>query len=119
MEPPLATALPRIATEDITLDGTEIPAGSVVAVNVAAANRDPAHVTRPDDLDLTRADAHHLSFGHGTHFCLGAALARMETEVALGALVARHPGITLAVPAEQLRWREGMIRGPLELPVRL
>jgi cytochrome P450 len=113
------TALPRITTCDITLGDTDIPAGSVVAVNVAAANRDPAHVTRPDDLDLTRGDVQHLSFGHGTHFCLGAALARMEAQVALCALVERHPAITLAVPAEQLRWRAGIVRGLVGLPVRL
>ncbi len=115
---PIVSAPPRIAAQDITLGGTDIPAGSVVAIALPAANRDPARFDDPDFLDLTRTNNAHLAFGHGTHFCLGAALARMEAEIAFTALLTRFPDIRLAVPWQDLTWRSGMVRALNALPVR-
>ena len=71
----------------------------------SSANRDPAQFPDPDRLDLRRDTSGHVAFGHGVHHCLGAPLARMEAEVALGALLARFPRTSLAVPRSELRWR--------------
>jgi cytochrome P450 len=74
----------------------------------------------PNCLDLGRDTSGHVAFGHGIHYCLGAPLARMEAEVALGALLACFPGLSLAVPPEELRWRPVSLMNGLEsLPVRL
>jgi cytochrome P450 len=87
---------------------------------VPLPNRDPAQFPDPDRLDLGRDTSGHVAFGHGVHHCLGAPLARMEAEVALGALLARFPHISLAVPPEELRWRPVSLMNGLEsLPVRL
>jgi cytochrome P450 len=86
----------------------------------SAANHDPARFADPGRLDLGRDTAGHLAFGHGIHYCLGAPLARLEGEVAFGALVSRFPGLSLAVPESSLRWRPStLIRGLESLPVRL
>jgi cytochrome P450 len=69
---------------------------------------------------VTRREAGHLAFGHGIHFCLGAALARLEGRIAIGARVDRFPDLRLGAPAEDLQWRLGiLIRGLVHLPVRL
>ncbi|MEV5374443.1 cytochrome P450 [Streptomyces nondiastaticus] len=111
--------IPRQATEDVELAGVTIRAGETVHVSYLAANRDELVYDRPDELDLERKDAPaHLTFGHGTHHCLGARLARMELQVAIGALLERFPALRLAVPAEEVRWNTGSIwRFPLALPV--
>jgi cytochrome P450 len=97
-----------------------IPAGEWVFPVISAADWDPARFPGPRRLDLRRDTSGHLAFGHGVHHCLGAPLARMEAEVALGALLARYPGLSLAVPPEQLRWRPVSLMNGLEsLPVRL
>ena len=113
-------ASPRIATEDLELGGTVIPAGSIVTVALNAANHDPEQFADPDGLDLERPEGHNLAFGHGIHYCLGIALARLEAQVALTALLTRLPDLTLAVPADRLRRLPGAspFRGLLELPVR-
>jgi cytochrome P450 len=83
---------------------------------LASANRDPAHFPAPDRLDLARADPHHLSFSQGIHYCLGAALARLEGEVALPALLLRYP--TLHLTTDRPPYREHrVLRGLAELPV--
>ncbi|HEX3712507.1 MAG TPA: cytochrome P450 [Trebonia sp.] len=87
---------------------------------MSSADRDPDRVPDPDRLDLTRDTSGHLAFGHGIHCCLGAALARVEGEVAFGALLARFPELSLAVDPGELRWRPGSVMHMLEsLPVRL
>jgi cytochrome P450 len=86
----------RTALEPVPLGGCTIDAGAEVVTLLGAANRDPDRWDRPDELDVTRGDAHHLAFGHGAHFCLGAALARVEGEVALPALLRRFPSLRLA-----------------------
>ena len=113
-------AAPRIVAEDIEIDGTTVPRGSVLAVMLEAAHRDPAHFAAPNTLDITRDHNAHLAFGHGIHYCVGAPLARMQAAIAIGALVDRFPRISLARTPEQLRWRPSRdARGLVELPVFL
>ena len=81
----------RFATRAASFHGTEIPAGSRVALLTGSAGRDEREYTDPDDYDVRRQNVRHLSFGHGAHFCLGAALARMETNVALAETLRRFP----------------------------
>lgn len=110
----------RSATEDLSIGGVMIPAGDQVLIATSSADRDPAQFPHPDRLDLGRDSGSHVAFGHGIHYCLGAPLARMEAEVALGALLTRFPGISLAIPPEELRWRPVSLMNGLEsLPVRL
>ncbi|MGW2598648.1 cytochrome P450 family protein [Streptomyces klenkii] len=108
----------RFLAEDADLHGTRVPAGDSVIVSLCAANRDPGRFPDPDTLDLDRAQGPHLAFGHGVHFCPGAALARIELQVAVGTLLARLPGLRLAVPEEELPWIPAVLgRGTAELPV--
>ena len=117
---PLNHATDRFTTQDITAGGVVIPAGEWVFPAISAANRDPGRFPGPDRLDLSRDSSGHLAFGHGAHYCLGAALARMEAEAAFGALLARFPGLSLAVPVGELRWRPvSLMHGLESLPVRL
>lgn len=116
---PLEKATFRVATEDVEYSGTTLPKGAIIALILGSANRDPQFCADPDVLDITRATHGHLGFGHGLHFCLGAPLARMEVEIAIGALLQRCPDLELAVPEDQLHWRIGLIhRGLRTLPVR-
>ena len=94
LEPPLG-ALWRTVTQPVTLGGREIPAGASVVCSIVAANRDPARYARPDELDLHRRPARHLSFGGGVHACLGAHLARLEARVAVEWLLAHGPALRL------------------------
>ena len=106
----------RIATADLEVGGTPVAEGEQVVVLVAAANRDPAVFPDPDRLDLGRPDNRHLSFSAGTHYCLGAALARLEGEVALGKLVRRFPRLELADPDPTYR-DHLVLRGLRALPL--
>jgi cytochrome P450 len=110
--------LPRVTTEEVELGGVRLPAGTPVLPAIASANRDASVFAGADTLDLSRADNPHLAFGAGPHHCLGAALARMELQEALGALLRRLPGLRLAVPEEELRFKPGLVVRSLEtLPV--
>ncbi|MFD8086522.1 cytochrome P450 [Kitasatospora sp. NPDC059722] len=116
---PAPLSIRRFPREDVTIGGVTVPAGETVLLAIASANRDPDQFADPDRLDLRRRESGHLSLGHGIHYCLGAPLARMETEIALGALLRRFPDLALDVPVEQLRHRPALrARGLLELPVR-
>ena len=86
----------RLLAEDIELDGQVMRKGARVQLGIGAANHDPNEFANPESLDFTRTNLHSLAFGYGPHFCLGAALARMETQVALSRLVHRMPWIKLA-----------------------
>ncbi|WP_148668304.1 cytochrome P450, partial [Streptomyces sp. WAC05950] len=120
LDSPVGIATFRHSTEALTLGGTDIPAGVPVLIAPGAANRDPARFACPDRLDLAREATSHLAFGHGIHRCLGAPLARAEGEIALRAVLTRFPGIRLAVPGEDLRWRQTrLMRGLEALPVVL
>jgi cytochrome P450 len=98
--------------------GERIGADEEVNVMLAAANRDPAVWAHPDRLDLARGDARHLAFGFGAHFCLGAALARLEGQIAIGSAVARFPNMKLV--DESPEWKPGIVlRGLQSLLIRL
>jgi cytochrome P450 len=117
---PVNRATDRFTTGDLPIGGVVIPAGEWVLVSASSANWDTARFPVPGRLDLGRDASGHVAFGYGIHYCLGAALARMEAEVALGALLSRFPGISLAVPPGEIRWRSpGLMNGPESLPVRL
>lgn len=106
---------PRYATEDVEVGGTLVRAGTPVLIAMGAANRDALRFGAPGTLDLSRAANQHLGFGHGVHHCLGAPLARLELQEALGALVTRFPGLRLAGDVE---WKsEMLVRGPRVMPV--
>ncbi|MGV9309227.1 cytochrome P450 [Nonomuraea sp. NPDC003727] len=108
----------RAALEDVEIGGQLVKAGQSVTVSIPAANRDPAHFADPDTLDLGRATAGHVAFGHGIHQCLGQQLARVEMRVGLPALFARFPTLRLAVPPEEVPLRtDMMIYGVHRLPV--
>jgi cytochrome P450 len=119
---PLSTneaALPRYATEDVELGSGTVRAHEPVLLAMYAANRDPAVYEDPDRLDLARTPGKpHLAFGHGFHHCIGAPLARMDLQVALGTLADRLPGLKLAVEPGQIAWKTGLaVRGPVALPL--
>jgi cytochrome P450 len=115
---PAGYGLPRLATEDVELPSGMIRRGETVLPLLAAANRDGEAFPDPDHFDPHRAGGPHLTFGHGSHFCVGAGLARLEVEVAFGVLIRRLPDLVLAVAPTDVPWSKGsMIRGPRRLPV--
>jgi cytochrome P450 len=117
---PLQVATFRLSIEPLDIGGVTIPAGEIVIAGLLAANQDQACTDQPDALDITRTDNPHLAFGHGIHHCLGAPLARLEGRIALGTVLARFPRLRLAVPAEQLTRRPGVLmNGLIALPVLL
>lgn len=117
-EPPVAVTTRTPASPRRLLLGREIGAGAEVALMLAAANRDPEVFPDPDRLDLARADNRHVAFGFGAHFCLGAALARLEGQIALGSAVARFPSMKLM--DETPHWKPGIVlRGLEALRIRL
>ncbi|WP_067464155.1 cytochrome P450 [Actinomadura macra] len=117
---PLLTqgSLTRFVLTDIEIGGVLLRAGDQVLVELAAANRDAAAFDDPESMDLARKDNPHIAFGHGLHRCVGAALARMEMQVALATLTSRLPGLRLAQPADQIQWHfDRFVRRPKELLV--
>lgn len=106
----------RIAVDPLEIGGRTIAPGDVLYPCVGAANRDPGRWAEPDAVRIDRGDAaHHLQFGAGVHTCLGSHLARLQAEVALGALVSRLDGLRLAGDPV---WSDRMVlRGPQSLPI--
>lgn len=102
---PQLLAIPRRTVEEVEFAGARIPAGELVTVAIVATNRDPRVFADPDTLDVRRGagPAGHLGFAHGPHFCLGAALARVQTQVALTGLLRRSPGLRLAGPPDDVQ----------------
>jgi pentalenic acid synthase len=114
----IADGLLRQATEDIEVAGTTIRAGEGLVFATSVINRDERAYPGPDTLDWHRSARHHVAFGFGIHQCLGQNLARAELEIALGALLERLPGLKLAIPADEVRFKPGdTIQGMLDLPV--
>jgi cytochrome P450 len=118
MDPPTAW-IPRRNPRDVTWNGIDVPAGASMILGVMSANRDPAVYDDPDRFDVTRRPQQVTTFGFGTHFCLGAHLARAELEVALKVILSRLPNL-------RLRTTDGvritgtihhLLRGPTSLPV--
>lgn len=107
----------RVASVDCEIAGQPIKRGMVVALLLGSANRDPDRFADPDRLDIGRQDNHHVSFGHGAHFCLGAALARLEAQITINTLLRRFPDV--ALEREPTEWKRSMVlRGPTSLHLR-
>ncbi len=104
-EGPVERTLNRWAATDVELGGQTIRRGELVIAIVNAADRDPDRFEDPDRLDVRREDVRHLAFGRGSHYCLGAPLARLEAEIALETLFRRLPGLRLAAELDELEWR--------------
>lgn len=110
----------RFTTADIEIGDVTIPAGEMLLLPLASANRDPAQFPGPDRLDLHRPQLGNLAFGHGPHYCIGAHLAKQELQIGLSQLITRYPDLRLAVEPGELRWENGnLLRCVEELPVLL
>ena len=117
---PVQTTPARFAAEDVEYSGVTIPAGSVVVLSLASANRDAERFPDAADLQVDRDATGHTAFGHGLHHCLGAQLARIEGQEAVRALLDRYPGMRLAGTVEDLVYRRStLVRGLRSLPVEL
>jgi cytochrome P450 PksS len=115
---PLEMATERFTLQPIEVGGVTIPSGAMVYAVIASANRDEQQFERADQLDITRANNRHLSFGLGMHYCLGAPLARLEADIAITALLRHMPQLRLACFSAQIRWKAGLIlRGVQALPL--
>jgi len=115
-EPPLLITS-RVVTRDTEVRGTPIPAGANVTVMLGAANRDPDRYRHPDSFDIFREPKQHISFGHGPHMCLGMHLARMETRVAINALLDRLPNLRVDPEGNDPHIHGQIFRSPTALPV--
>ncbi|MGV9705600.1 cytochrome P450 [Streptomyces sp. NPDC003483] len=110
--------IPRVALEDVEMEGVRIRAGDFVHVSYLTANRDPERYPDPHTIDPERPPLPHMTFGWGGHLCVAVPLAMAELEVSIGRLLDRFPDLRLAVAPEDLRWdTETIRRFPLELPV--
>jgi cytochrome P450 len=110
--------IPRYARTDVEIAGVTVRAGELVLFDVGAANHDGDAFPDPDRFDPGRGAGGHLAFGHGSRYCIGAPLARVELQVVLSQLVSRFPGMRLAVGVDELRFRTDVLTGGLlELPV--
>ncbi|MGW7514151.1 cytochrome P450 [Streptomyces sp. NPDC054796] len=109
----------RVATEGLSLpSGCPVGQGEAVLAPVAAANYDPQHFPEPEAFDIRRQNNKHVAFGHGPHYCLGANLARVELQVAIGSVIGRFPNLALACRLQDLPWTSGSrICSLSELPV--
>jgi cytochrome P450 len=108
----------RLAKEDVEIGGVLIRAGEGVIGLSNTANRDPEAFANPDEFDVQRGARHHIAFGFGAHQCLGQNLARMELQIVFDTLFARIPGLKLAVPADELPFKDDAnVYGIYELPV--
>ncbi|MFI7123181.1 cytochrome P450 [Amycolatopsis sp. NPDC049868] len=115
---PALAAMPRYVTEPVEIGGCRLAAGELVVVSFLAANRDENVVPEPESFCPTRPTGPHLAFGHGIHHCLGAPLARLVAQIAIGALLRRFPTLRLAVPPDELIWKLDVFsRGLKALPV--
>jgi cytochrome P450 len=116
---PVEKATERYAKEDTEYHGVPIARGETVLAVLASANRDEAQFPNAATLDVTRDPNRHLAFGMGIHYCLGAPLARMESQIAFTSLVERMPNLRLTTAPDQLRWRRSLfLRGLEALPVK-
>jgi cytochrome P450 len=115
---PVSLSSPRWASEDIPMHDKVIRKGEMVRCALLAANTDPQHFSDPELLNILRQEKQHLAFSKGIHFCLGAPLARLEGQIAIGTLLRRLPHLHLAHDPEQLAWKEaGLLRNLAALPV--
>ncbi len=116
---PVGLATLRYSAEAVRIGRTQIPAGELVYISLAAANRDPDRYPEADRLDITANFGGHLAFGHGINFCVGAPLARLEATIAFTALLQRFPDLSLARYAFTPSWQSNLlVRGMSTLSVR-
>src|SRR5262245_47697317 len=107
----------RKTVTDYKFNGCVIPAGKLVLVMIGSANRDPAQFKDPNRFNIRRDPNPHVAFGHGIHFCLGAALARLEARIALSQFLERAQGFR-SVNAKDWEPRKGLhVLGPTNLPI--
>jgi pimeloyl-[acyl-carrier protein] synthase len=107
----------RLAPADVEMGGKQIRKRQAVIAVMGAANRDPERFSEPDRLDISRQDNRHLAFGWAAHFCFGAALARLEGQIAFETLLRRLPNLALDTTTP-LEWRHNLgLRGLTALPV--
>jgi cytochrome P450 len=116
---PVEMNLVRWVRADTDFGGERMKRGEQIVALLASANRDETQFPDADRFDITRDPNRHIAFGMGIHACLGATLARLEGQIAFAALLARFPGLTLAIPSDRIEWRDGtFLRGLTRLPVR-
>jgi len=116
---PVFMSTERYAREGMTIHGVTIPRGEMALGVIGSANRDETVFENPDTLDIAREPNKHLSFGQGIHYCLGAALARLEAQIAINTLLERMPKLRMKGSPESLRWRPSLIlRGLESLPAK-
>jgi cytochrome P450 len=114
----IADPIPRVASEDIEVGGVTIKAGEGVIASGLASNWDPEAFDDATELDVERGSRHHIAFGYGPHQCLGQNLARQELEIVFTTLFRRIPDLKLAVPVDDLPFKEdGIVYGIYEVPV--
>ncbi|WP_239116585.1 cytochrome P450 family protein [Planotetraspora phitsanulokensis] len=117
---PVRNATWRFPTEPVVIGGQEMLPGEPILVSLLAANRDPSVFPDPDAFSPGRIGEPHLAFGRGPHYCVGAALAKVEAEVAIGTVLRRFPDLAPAADLDGLTWWPSTImRGLFSLPVRL
>lgn len=108
--------LTRIATDNLEIGNQTIKAGEKIVLCLGAANRDPAQFPEPDQLNINREQNHHVAFADSIHYCLGAALARLEAQIAINTLIQKFPNLKLA--SNQLKWKKSIVlRGLKALPI--
>ena len=112
---PAALSTTRGALEDVELRGEVIPAGSNILFPMAAINRDPDRYPDPDTFDIARPDIRPLTFGGGVHVCLGAALARLEAEIAVGSFFGRFAHARLSDDEIEWQAQNPTVRRPVAL----
>jgi cytochrome P450 len=108
----------RTPRRDIKVCGEEIPAGKLVLPVIGSANRDPRHFPQAAAFDISRDPNPHVAFGHGIHFCLGAALSRMEARIALSDLLERFKNFERATDQPWEPRQALHVHGPTRLPIR-
>lgn len=115
-----STEATTFAADDITMHGVTIPRGAMMVPLLTSANRDPAEFDDPDRFDITRNPNNHLAFSRGSHFCLGAHLARMEARITIAALITHFPDLALAIAPQELRLEPiPLLNRYAELPIVL
>ena len=115
---PVEMSLTRWVRQDTELGGQRLRRGEQIVALLASANHDDEQFPNPDEFDIAREPNRHVAFGTGIHACLGATLARLEGQVAFATLLSRMPDLALAIPRDEVRWRDAtFLRGLTQLPV--
>ncbi|MCD6032482.1 MAG: Peroxidase [Thermomicrobiales bacterium] len=115
---PVEMSLTRWVREDTELGGQRLRRGDQMLAVLASANHDGEQFPNPDVFDISREPNRHIAFGTGIHACLGATLARLEGQIAFATLLSRMPDLALAIPRDEVRWRDAtFLRGLTRLPV--